>query len=433
VSELRPPALAALIAALDARGRTIGDWSVHSRQVERFELAAGGALRGVRRLDVGARVHVDGPTGRGSADLAIEGALAELDPAAIALRLDEAVARALVSIGPGWRAAPPAAPARVSLGDGRHLEPFAIVSALGTALDKAAEREKVSLVEAQAAVEHTTVLVETSRGLAARWTETLLSVDARIADGASTARLGAISRTLRAIDPAALVADAAARARLRTSAGALAAGSYPVLISAALLGGEGARILGALAALGDASLHRHGLARVAVGKRIAEGADVVEDPLSFASDGTLPDGVRSAPLADHGEPVRRFPIVERGVLVGVGLDEREAALRDVPANGGVRNLVISPGASGADTLRAAGALELLEIEDVDIEPLTGHGTIAIGLARLHAAGSSSIVSGAELQGDLVAAFARGRRSKETARVAAYAGPALVELIGLRAV
>jgi hypothetical protein len=234
------------------------------------------------------------------------------------------------------------------------------------------------------------------------------------------------------VDPAALLADAAQRARDRASAGAAPTGPRLVLLPAALFGGTGAAILDAITAIADASLHRQGLARARLGEPIIDGADAVAEPLSIISDGTLAWGQRSAPLGVHGEPVRRFPILDAGVLVGLGLDEREGALRGTPPNAGVANLVLSEGTAEADALRTDGALEILELTYVDLEPLTGRASLGIGLARLHGA-TPQLVTGGELQGDLVTSLARSTRSSAHVTVGPYAGPELILLPDLRVV
>ncbi|MCB9574666.1 MAG: hypothetical protein H6709_21525, partial [Kofleriaceae bacterium] len=217
----------------------------------------------------------------------------------------------------------------------------------------------------------------------------------------------------------------------RPAAIATPTGRRDVVMPAEVLGGDAGGVLAVLATLADASLHRQGLARTRVGAAVVEGADVAPEPLTVRCDGTQRLGLGSAPLGDHGEPVRRFTIVDGGVLRGLALDEREAALRGEPPNGGVRNLTIGGGASTPEALRAPGALELLEVTHVDVEPLTGQVAIGIGLATLHGdAGATTTVSGGELQGDLVAALCRSRRTAGTSRDGGYIGPGLIGLPGL---
>jgi hypothetical protein len=421
-------AFTALVRALDGRGRAIADWSARLRDVERIVVTGAGAgtpgVRTVRTTELAARLHVDGPTGRGSAELLID---APDPPDSIDARIDEALQRAGVSIGPGWRSSPPGAPAKVTVGEARLREPQAIARGLIETIAGAARQRDAELVDSAATVERAVVAIENKRGLTARWQETLLGFDARVAAAGATARARQWARRRTGLLPGSAIEAAAARAKARAAASETPAGRRPILLRAAVLGGDGAAILGALAALADATLHRQGLARARLGAAIVEGAPAAAEPLSLSSDGTLAWGLESAPLAEYGEPVRRFPIVDDGVLVGLSLDEREAALRGVPPNGGVRNLTVGVGRSGAAALRGDGVLEIEELAHVDLEPLTGRVALGIGLATLHEGGATRAVIGREVQGDLIAAFAASRRTAGLVRVGAYRGPDLVLL------
>ncbi|MCB9564788.1 MAG: hypothetical protein H6708_30755 [Kofleriaceae bacterium] len=92
-----------LVAAL-GRAREARDWSARAREVVRVERVVDGPARTITRTELAARVHVDAPTGRGSADLVVAAARP------LPLLIDEAIGRAEASIGPGWRAPPPGAP-----------------------------------------------------------------------------------------------------------------------------------------------------------------------------------------------------------------------------------------------------------------------------------------------------------------------------------
>src|SRR5437868_1530326 len=66
-------------------------------------------------------------------------------------------------------------------------------------------------------------------------------------------------------------------------------------------------------------------------------------PTTITSDGARDYGLRSAPVGEEGDAIRKFPLIERGISSGLALSMREAALRGQDPNGGVRNLVIAPG------------------------------------------------------------------------------------------
>ena len=94
----------------------------------------------------------------------------------------------------------------------------------------------------------------------------------------------------------------------------------------------------------DASIERQGLTRYREHQAIAPGADQVASPLTIASDGAL--RLWAALVARRRGGRGRPPVlaVERGIASGLALSVREAALRGREPNGGVRNLVVDPGA-----------------------------------------------------------------------------------------
>lgn len=415
------PTLDALLAALRRR-RDVGDWSASSRVATRAVRVLGSGLALTHRGDraaLAARLHVDASDGRGTAELAVDG-----DGAPAAL-VDDAVSRAAASVGPSWRASPASAPARVELHDDAAAVPEVAVDDLARAVEAEAARAGVAVIDAQVEVERAEVAVVTGRGLATQWRETTVGWRATVAVGGATARLAGTARRLRDLGLAGALAAAAARAAARAGARAMPPGVRDVLVGPALLGGDAAALLAPLAALADAGLHRQGLARTPVGAEIAAGAEEIPEPLTVRSDGTLPWGVRSAPVSVHGEPVRRFAVVEAGVLRGLALDEREAALRGAAPNGGVRGLVVSPGATPTAALRAPGVLELLEVSFVDVEVMTGELALGIGLALLHGDGGPTAVTGGAVRGDALLGLARARRGAEVERHAGYAGPAVL--------
>ena len=168
----------------------------------------------------------------------------------------------------------------------------------------------------------------------------------------------------------------------------------------------------AFAAQADAVLAREGLARFHERSPIAEGADHVPDPLTVESDGALAFGVRSAPLGDDGDAVRRFAIVDRGIAAGLGLSPREAALRKRDPNGGVRNLVVPPGTWDGRVDVSGCTIEVRRLRELSIDCFTGDASLEIALAVEHGKGP---FAGGTIRLDLVAALARARRSSERMR------------------
>jgi len=418
-----------LVAALGAR-RAASEWVATWRQ-RRTGLAISGASAGgaLRRVDerelLGAVVHTDTGSGRGSARLSLGPDAQPIVPA-----LDDALERAAGAAGPAWRMTPPAAPARVALADPA-LEAGAIADVaadVARALGAASAARGVELAAIEAEVVRDVVAVAGSQGLEVRWRATEVAVRAVVTaaghrrDLAVRARRRADLQLERAVD------DARALLELATRVEPTPTGAWPIALRPpALLAGGGHGLLAAIVAQADATAERQGLTRYRAGQPIAAGAAASGNPLTLASDGTLPFAPLSAPLADDGEPVRRFTLVDRGVARSVALDHREAALRRLPPNGGVRNLVVSAGSAAEADLLAPPVLEILDLAWVDLDLRTGDLVAAIGLGIFHDVGHDRPVAGGLVRFDAVAAFALARRSAALVHRGAYVGPDLWRL------
>lgn len=385
---------AALLAALRAR-RDLADWSMRVVTTQRAwrrlgELAGRGTATGAT-LTV--TLHRDGPAGRGTASFTVA-AGADARPL-----LAQAVARADAALGPSWASQAPAAPARVDTSDPEvAADPVAAVDALIAALTTAAA--PAALTTADVTAEVADVELVTRRAQRAAWRETAVTVAATLADGAA---IDVRARRAAELD----LAGALTRARTTPPAAPLAPGRYPVVLTAAALLHGDRGLLAAFVAQADPRLERQGLVRYRPGQAIGAGAT-----LTLTSDGTLPFGWYSAPLGARGEAVRRFPLVNRGVAVGLGLDDREAALRGELPNGGVRGLVIPPGDAEDDELRA-DALMIDALDWLEVEPTTGWFRAGFG--------------GGTLRGDAIDLLGRARTSRSVWSTPTYRGPALWHL------
>jgi predicted Zn-dependent protease len=282
----------------------------------------------------------------------------------------------------------------------------------------------LTAVWCQAEVVREDLAVVSSQGLEVRWRATEARLRALVADGGQRRQIEVSARRRADLDAARAVAAVARRLKAMAGADVTPAGTWSVVLGPdALLAGGDLGMLAAFAAQVDAGVERQGLTRYRSGQPVAEGAAAAADPLTLISDGTLAFGPRSAPIADDGEPVRRFTLVDRGTASGLALDHREAALRGESPNGGVRNLVVSAGSGGRDELLAAPVLELEEVAWIDLDARTGDLSAAIGLATVHDARGSRAVSGGVMRIDAIAALALARRSAAVVRRGAYVGPA----------
>lgn len=364
-----------LLRALDRRG--VADWTLVERAQE-VAISTGDLHRTEKRTKWQLTVHHDSPQGRGSAHVTIDSVDGDAAPI-----VDQAVALAVSSTGPAWQSSPLAAPARVKLADELLLEGD-LVAKLGA--------EPMSLMREQ-------VRVAMRGGLRTEWTATLVEAGGRVARRLS---------------------DLPALETLPVATGRAEAGPCSLILrSEALLHG-GIGVWDAFVAQANAVVERQGLTRYREQSPIAAGAETVTEPLSIWSDGSLDYALRSAPIGDEGDAVRRFAIVGRGIAAGLGLSPREAALRKRDPNGGVRNLDVELGSWTGDITGSGRVIEVLQLRDLSIDRYTGDASIEIAAAIDHP--KHDVFSGGSIRLDLIAALARAKRSQTRLTRGAYRGP-----------
>ncbi len=406
-----------LLGAL--RGSDLSEWALVERSVE--SVVVDGPTRTTRREHRQRWtivVHDDVPNGRGSAHVEVDAA-SDDTPAGLVIQARQ-IARA--AVGPAWSSRPPSAPAHVALVDPDLGD---LVDAAGAIVATAPPPDSAVAMRAEVARERTSI--ETKQGFHATWPATRFRASAMVVIGDRSLELERTAR--RASDLGLDGSLAAAAADLRGLALATASTAGPctlVLRADAMLHGGGYGVWDVFAAFADGAVDRQGLTRYRIGTPIAPGAEALDDALSITSDGALDFAIRSAPSGDEGEAVRRFPIIQRGVAIGLGLTPREAALRRLDPNGGVRNLVVKPGAWSGDIDPARPrVIEVLRLRDLAIDRYAGDANLEIGLAIEHVGGAARPIAGGTIRIDLVAALAGARRTAGIVRRGAYQGPASV--------
>ena len=177
----------------------------------------------------------------------------------------------------------------------------------------------------------------------------------------------------------------------------------------------------------DSAVERQGLTRYRWRSEIAPGAASLAEPLTILSKGALDFATRSTPISDDAVATRNFPLIERGIAVGLGLSPREAALRHTDPNGGVRNLSIAPGTWSPAPAPTTRTIEVRRLRSLTIDPYTGDAVLDIALALDHRPHTAipTPFTGGTLRLDLVTALALARRSANLLRRGAYHGPASV--------
>ncbi len=415
-----------LVRALGAEPQ-LSDWNARGVATRAAWLARRGdaSTSGERTsLALSATVHRDTPTGRGSASFAL-GPSDRPDDA-----MDAALMRAGDAVGQAWRSPAPAAPARVDLAD-PSLDGAALTAApaeLAEQMAAAARAAGGELVELVIEIERETISIVTRGGLEARWFATTIAIDAEVRRDDHRARVVLRARRRDDLAPGIAIVDALDVAARRARAQATPAGRLPVIMRAPALLHGGRGLLEAIVAQADPALERQGLVRYRPGQPIVAGAGATASPLTVTSDGTLPFGLRSAPLDDQGDAVRRFELVSRGVARDLALDAREAALRGASPNGGARGLVVPQGSESEAALLDGGPLLVVDaLAWLELAPITGRFRAEIALAQLIDRGKRHDVSGGILRGDALAALARSLRTTEVITTPEYLGPALWHL------
>jgi len=278
----------------------------------------------------------------------------------------------------------------------------------------------VKVARGRLSAELATHRVASSHEFASEYQETRLSYDLTLAGGTRVRGAGRQLRRLRLVDALARAASADAA---RHAARPLEPGTYDLLLDPHAVATAGFGCFAPLVAQASGERIRLGLSRYRPGQKVfAQGGD----DFTLVSDGTIPFGLLSAPFGPLGEPVRRFVLVENGVAVDPALDLREGALAGAPPNGGVRNLVLSPGAETAQALRTPGERPLLAVRELawlDADPQSGDLAAEVALASLERSGAAPVaVTGGLFTGNAFELLGRARLSRESGEAAWYRGP-----------
>jgi predicted Zn-dependent protease len=395
-----------------ARERALADWVLVERATE--VVSVDDTRRREFRQAWSVIVHVDTSQGRGSARVDLGAADGTADDVVV-----QALALANAAIGPGWASVPQAAPAKMKLVDPA-LESGDLVEAATKLLHGIRAPADVKLTAGiELSREH--AAVQSKSGFRTEWSSTLLRATALVASGERSLEIVREARHSAGLELDAAIAIAAADLALYATAGKPASGKCAVVLDTdAMLHGDGLGVWAAFAAQADAVVERQGLTRYREGTPIAGGADQIAEPLTISSNGALDWGVRSAPVGDEGDAIRKFTIIDRGTCSGLGLSPREAALRRRDPNGSVRNLEV-----GAGTWRgepgAGRVVEIRRLRSLSIDRYTGDASLEIALG----VEKGAAFSGGTVRLDRLAALARASRPPTPVHRGPYVGPASV--------
>jgi hypothetical protein len=407
-----------LVSAL-GRPRTIADWVL----IERVqELGGYDEARDATRREDSTRftviLHHDIPSGRGTTRLelcATAGRASEV--------IDQGVALAMTSIGKLWKSIPPAAPAKVVV-----LDPRLATGELDVAARKIVAEARVPAgvtATSRVSVLRERVNVLARSGFHADWTASSIRAETLVAAGGRSLELIREARRIADLGLADALAHAHGDLIQLASAGKPSPGRCDLVLAPDAMLYDGALgVWTIFASQADAVVEAQGLSRFQLGAPIVPGAQAMEEPIRIVSDGAYDHATRSAPVGDDGDAIRRFPLIERGICVGLGLSAREAAFRRRDPNGGVRNLVVAKG-TWTELDPARRTVEVRRLRSITVDPYTGDASLELGLATDHTGSTHQPFSGGTVRLDLVAALATARRSANAIRRGPYVGPASV--------
>ena len=407
-----------LVRALD-RPSAIADWVLIERTQE---LGAFDEARDATRRERSTRytviLHHDLPSGRGSVRLELcgtEGRASEV--------IDQAIVLAKTSIGRLWKSIPPAAPAKVAV-----LDPELATGELDEHARKIVAGARVPAevtATSHVTVQRERVEVLGRSGFHADWVASSIHAETLVILGPHSLELRRESRRIADLELGDALAHAHGDLIQLATAGRPTAGPCDlVLDSDALLYDGALGVWTIFATQADAGLEAQGISRYQLGAPIVPGADTIDDPIRILSDGAFDHATRSAPVGDDGDAIRRFPLIERGICVGLGLSAREAAFRMRDPNGGVRNLIVAKG-RWTEIEPARRTVEARRLRSVTVDPHTGDASLELGLAIDHKGAAHQAFTGGTVRLDLVAALAHAKRSANSLRRGPYAGPGAV--------
>jgi predicted Zn-dependent protease len=442
---------AAQVAAVASATPGVSDWVLHTTREQEAQLYLIGDRTEARRVVSADRtsltVYNDHPMSR-EADAA-GGELARgattitlldadaLDPAALAVRLRDAVAVAALTDNPPYPL--PGMPAdgypAVSAFDPALASDLtAAVDALAARVQAAVATEPgVRLSSAEVYVTRAARALRNSRGADASGQDTQVMLDLVLiaSDGPNEAEMHGefTRRRLADLDIETIVRLYATYARHTLVATTPATFRGPVILSGKALADVFHHALGQ----DTYRLHTSGQAAYQhISRFTAGGFTTGEEPrgdrLTLASDPLRPFGGETAAFGADGLPLRPLTAIKEGVFVGPWTDARYAAYLGTTPTGVFANPTVTPGNIPLRALRdgSVGTVyEVAEFSFLDPDFVSGDFVAEIKLGYCHDASGTHPIKGGSVAGNLFTAFADARFASETYTDGTYLGPAAI--------
>jgi len=367
----------------------------------------------------------------GQASIVLHGASPVLDRD----QVEAAVFRASLQGNDPYRLPEPAGPTPVPLADARLVEePRRALDEMQERLfDAASGHRRVRLSAGELFASRHEWRLLTSTGFEGRSESTNLNVEfVLLAAGEDGEKESFGSYGARRIDDLDLAGRVALHAR--QAADSLEA-ELPTSGRVAVVMSEGTftPLLGPFASATSGGTVFQGTSPVELGGPLFGDREVRGDPLSLASDPTVPYGAMSGAFDGEGLVLRRVPVIENGRVGHLMASKQFADYLDLPATGSWRNRVIPAGSHATEALLDPSDGRVLHVVDfswLNPDQVRGAFTTEIRVGYEIMPGGTRVVRGGSLAGNAYDLFANAIHSRETERRGAYHGPSTIRFEGL---
>ncbi len=166
------------------------------------------------------------------------------------------------------------------------------------------------------------------------------------------------------------------------------------------------------------------MSRFALGASICGDDALQGDCLTFISSALLPYGQASAPFTEEGLQGARVALIQDHCLQAWWAEQRYADYLNIRPTGSFANIEIPPGSHSAQELLEDNEplYHLVAFSWLNPDELTGDFVAEIKLGYRLERGQATPIKGGSLSGNLFAALAQARFSRETQFTGSYIGP-----------
>ncbi|GIV98046.1 MAG: modulator protein [Herpetosiphonaceae bacterium] len=412
----------------------IADWSLQRAELRSTQRYLIGNItesrRNVERVVYPLTIYHDheGPDGEPSRGVA--GVTILADGSNLEAALDEAVLMASLVNNRPYSLPGPAVYPDVPIAAAAILErPVEVADELLVRLRAAVEREPdVRLSSAEVFLEERRTTLYNSRGVKAEALGTSLLLDFVLLAGQGAnemeSHIAVERRRLEDLDIEALVARQAGYARdaLRTTTPRTGRGAV-VLRDEALVD-----LLGNYESEGVLAFHTSArakyleLSRLEEGELVTLGRPIVGDRLTYTGTRRLPFGLHSGPFDGDGLPAEEIEVIRDGVLQRRWASQRYADYLGLAPTGAFGNALVPAGQASFDELLQEARVQIVSFSWMNPDTVTGDFVAEIRLGYERDGDVWRPIRGGSLSGNLFAALADVRFSRETGFFGHYQGP-----------